>query len=298
MESLTSNLETGGSEADPGYEYELRIRPNRGWIAIDWRELWHYRDLLLLLVRRDFVARYAQSVLGPAWFVIQPLLTTVVFTIVFSGIAKIPTSGVPPLLFYLCNQVAWLYFSNCFNSTSATLSLNHHLFSKVYFPRLIAPLSTLLSNGFTLVVQLGTFFAVFAWFKLSGSGDSFCLSPWLIALPLMIVQLAMLAAGFGFWMAALNAKYRDLSQLSGVLVQLWMYATPVIYPLAQVPEEWRWLVALNPVSFPVEMFRLALLGTGAVTLQFAFTSVAITIVMLATGLAIFNKTEKSYVDIA
>ncbi len=287
---------TAGVEKES--EYELRIRPNRSWITIDWRELWQYRDLLFLLVRRDFVARYAQSVLGPAWFIIQPLLTTVVFTIVFSGIAKISTSGVPPILFYLCNQVGWLYFANCFSSTSSTLSSNHHLFSKVYFPRLIAPLSTLVSNGFTLVVQLWTFFGMFALFKLTGNGSSFFFSPWLLVLPLLIVQLAMLAAGFGFWMAALNAKYRDLSQLSGVLVQLWMYATPVIYPLAQVPEKWRWLVALNPISFPVEMFRLALLGAGTVTLQLASTSLAITVVMLATGLAIFNKAEKSYVDVA
>lgn len=139
---------------------------------------------------------------------------------------------------------------------------------------------------------------MFALFKLTGNGSSFFFSPWLLVLPLLIVQLAMLAAGFGFWMAALNAKYRDLSQLSGVLVQLWMYATPVIYPLAQVPEKWRWLVALNPISFPVEMFRLALLGAGTVTLQLASTSLAITVVMLATGLAIFNKAEKSYVDVA
>ncbi len=278
-------------------KYERRIRASDSWWSIDWREIWQYRDLLVLLIQRDFNSRYAQSVLGPAWFVIQPLLTTFIFTIVFGNIARIPTGSAPPLLFYLCNLIAWNYFSSCFNSTSQTLTWNQHLFSKVYFPRLIAPVASLISNGITLLVQLLTFFAFFIYFKFAGYGSAFHLTSVALLSPLLMVQLAILAAGFGFWMSAVSAKYRDLAQLSGILVQLGMYATPIIYPLSAVPDKWRWLMELNPVTFIVEALRIAFLGVGTVTPFLAVSSLVITLLAFITGLAAFTKTERSFVDI-
>ncbi len=278
--------------------YELRIRPTRGWFRIDWRELWEYRDLLFLMVRRDFLARYQQTVLGPLWFILQPLLTTVIFAIVFGGIAKIPTGGLPPILFYFCNQVGWNYFSACFTSTASALSANQHIFSKVYFPRLIVPLGAVASNGFTFIIQFATLIVFYLSYKFAGHGASFGITPAILALPLIVLHLAAIASGLGLWMSALTAKYRDLAQLSALFVQLAMYAAPVIYPLSGVPEKWRWLVALNPVTAPLEALRLAILGSGTVTLSLVATSLAITLVFLITGLAAFSKMERTFVDIA
>lgn len=278
--------------------FRRHIRPAGPWWQLDWAEFWHYRDLLVLLVRRDFLARYAQSVLGPAWFVVQPLLTTLVFAVIFGVVVRVPTGGLPPILFYLCNQLPWIYFSNCFLSASGTLVANQHLFSKVYFPRLIVPVANLVSNAFTLLIQLGTFLLVFAFYKCSGRGEGFALSGALWLLPLLSVQAALLAAGCGLLFSALTAKYRDLAQLSSLLIQLGLYATPVIYPLSAIPERWRWLAELNPMSFIVEGFRLGLLGSGTWSWTAAGQSVAVTLVLLLLGLITFTKVERTFVDVA
>ncbi|NJK92730.1 MAG: ABC transporter permease [Blastochloris sp.] len=216
---------------------EVLIRPNRSWFNFEWRELWEYRDLLWLLVRRDWVSKYKQTVLGPLWFILQPVLTSVVFTIVFGQIAQIPTDNLPPYLFYLCGMLMWSYFSTNLNSTATTFSSNAHLFGKVYFPRLIIPLSTSLSNLFALGIQALTFAGFWLYYKFATeSSDRFSLGQEIIFLPLVVLLMMMLSLGVSLWMSSLSAKYRDFSHLLGFLTQLWLYATPVVYPLSEVPE--------------------------------------------------------------
>src|SRR5262249_45103561 len=195
-------------------DYELVIRPTRGWFALDLAEVWRYRDLLVLLVHRDFVAKYKQTILGPAWFVLQPLLMTVVFSIIFGEIAKIPTDGLPPILFYLAGLLGWNYFAQIFQNTSGTLVNNVELFGKVYFPRLVVPLSAVISNFFAFALQLATLLAIWIYFKLfTGAGELFGFSAGIIWLPLVILQIAALSLGVGLWLSALTAKYRDFAFL-------------------------------------------------------------------------------------
>jgi lipopolysaccharide transport system permease protein len=275
---------------------EVRIAAGSPWWRIDFAELWRYRDLWGLMVRRDFKARYAQSVLGPAWFILQPLLTTLVFTVVFGQIAGIPTGGVPPVLFYLCNQLGWAYFAAVFTAVSGTFTHNSHLFSKVYFPRLIVPCAAVATSFVPTVIQLASFGGFWLFFGLASEAPGFALTPWAALAPAAFLQLAVLAAGVGMCVAALTAKYRDLAQVSALLVQLWMYASPVIFPLAEVPERWRWLVAWNPVTFPVELIRLGFLGVGEISAGLAAASVGVTLAVAGAGLALFAATERDFVD--
>jgi len=277
-------------------DFEITLRPNTSWLQLELKGIWHYRDLLSLLVWRDFVAKYKQTILGPLWFIVQPLMMTLVFTVVFAGVAKISTDGLPPLLFYLCGQLGWNYFAQNFNSNSATLVNNAGLFSKVYFPRLVVPLSSLVSNLFTFLIQAVTFCAFFLYFKYGLHNDHFHLDWRVVFLPLLVLQSAALSLGLGLFMSALTAKYRDLVHLSPLLIQLWMYATPVIIPLSKFPEQWRWVVAINPMTSIVESFRLMLLGTGTVEPLYMVCSVAFTLVILAVGLLLFGKVEKTFVD--
>ncbi|MEA3213367.1 MAG: lipopolysaccharide transport system permease protein [Chthoniobacter sp.] len=277
--------------------YQLVIRPNRNWLRIDFQSIWEYRDLLLLLVRRDFVSKYKQTVLGPAWFVLQPLLTTLVFTVIFGGLARLSTDGVPPVLFYLCGLTAWSYFAQSVSSTSSTFASNAHLFGKVYFPRLIVPLSAVLSNLLAFGIQFGTFVAAYAYFKCcTATGGSFGPRPEVFLLPLLVAQIAMLSLGVGLWMSALTAKYRDFAHLSAFLLQLWMYATPVIYPLSIVPKSWRWVAVLNPMTVPVESFKILCLGSGSLSPAQIGLSMAVTLVVLLTGLLAFQNVERTFVD--
>ena len=277
--------------------YEIVIRPTRGWFHLNLADLWKYRDLLFLLVHRDFVARYKQTILGPAWFVFQPLLTTVVFSVVFGGIAKIPTDGLPPMLFYLTGLLGWNYFAQTFQSTSGTLVANAGLFGKVYFPRLVVPLSAVISNLFAFALQLATLLAVWMYFKLfTGAGGLFGFSVDIIWFPFVLLQVAALSLGVGLWLSALTAKYRDFSFLSGFIIQIWMYATPVIYPLSQIPEKWRWIAGLNPMTMPVEAIKVMFLGQGTVITAYLTLSVAVTILVLSSGVLIFNKVEKTFID--
>ncbi|MFH1387087.1 MAG: ABC transporter permease [bacterium] len=277
---------------------EITIQPNKGWLYLDWQGIIQYRDLMFLLVRRDFLAKYVQTILGPLWFIIQPLATTLVFTVIFGNVARIPTDGMPPLLFYLTGLLAWNYFASCFGATAGTLTGNAHLFSKVYFPRLIIPFSAIISNLFTLLVQLITLLGFLFYYKyFTLAAASIRPNLFILVLPLLIVQIAVLGMGFGLWMAALTAKYRDLSQMSGFLIQLWMYATPIIYPISLIPKKWDFLVAINPMAPIVELFRYAFLGVGFVSPAYLLFSVAISIFVLFTGIFIFNKTERTFVDI-
>jgi lipopolysaccharide transport system permease protein len=281
----------------PATDYELVIRPTRGWFHLNLADLWRYRDLLFLLVHRDFVAKYKQTILGPAWFVLQPLLMTVVFTVIFSGIADIPTDGVPPMLFYLAGLLGWSYFAQTFQNTSSTLIANASLFDKVYFPRLVVPLSAVLSNLLAFALQLVTFLCAWVYFRVfTSAGATFGLSATVVWMPLVIVELAALSLGAGLWLSALTVKYRDFAFLTPVLIQIWMYATPVIYPLSQIPEKWRWVAALNPLAMPIEIIRYMFLGQGVVSTPYIAVSTGTTFLLLFLGLLVFNKVEKTFVD--
>lgn len=283
--------------ADPRSEYELVIRPSRGWLHIDVAELWRYRDLLYLLVHREFVAKYKQSILGPLWFVLQPIMMTAVFTLIFGKVAKIPTDGLPPVLFYLTGLLGWTFFSQTFQSTSTTLVNNAGMFGKVYFPRLVVPLSTVISNLLAFAIQLATLLAVWVYFKIfTDSGASFRFSPAIIWLPLLVLQIGALSLGAGLWLTALTAKYRDFAFLAPFIVQIWMYGTPIIYPLSQIPEQWRWVSVLNPMTMPTEAIKLMFLGEGVITPLYAAVSIGVTVLLVVTGILLFNRVEKSYVD--
>ena len=293
------SLSSSGFSSQPSAlpDYCVVIEPNRSWFRLPWRELLHYRDLWLLLVRRDFVAKYKQTILGPAWFIIQPLLMTVMFTIVFTGIAEIPTDGLPPGLFYLCGMLAWTYFGECIRSTSTVFVTNASLFGKVYFPRLVVPLAIVTSNLIAFVIQLLTFTGFWLYFKFfTEAGQLFSLTSAVTLLPLLLLQTACIGLGVGLWMSCMTAKYRDFVHLTGFLTQLWMYATPIVYPLSEVPEKWRWISALNPMTGIVETYRYALLGAGTVNLKYLTFSAGMTLVLLVTGILLFSRTERTFID--
>jgi len=276
---------------------EIVIQPTRGWHFLAWKELWAYRDLLWLLVWRDFATRYKQTVLGPLWYIFQPLVTTLVFTVVFSHVAALPTDGLPPTLFYLCGLLPWSYFAQTFTSTSSTLTTNAGLFGKVYFPRLVVPLSAAISNLAAFAVQFVSFVVIFGLHRASHFDATYGMRWQAVFLPVVLLQTCMLSLGVGLWIAALTAKFRDFAVLAGFLIQLWMYITPIIYPLAQIPEQWRVWVAINPMTIPVEAFRFMLLGTGSLSLPTVAMSAAVTLFALLSGLLVFQRVEKNFVDV-
>jgi len=281
----------------PPPEIEIVIERTHGLRFVRWRELHAYRDLLWQLVWRDFATRYKQTALGPLWHLVQPLITTMIFTLVFSHVAELPTDGLPPTLFYLCGLLAWNYFSQTFSSTSGTLVTNAGLFGKVYFPRLIVPLSGVISNLVSFLIQFAMFLIMLGLYRASHT-DATCGLRWTaVFLPLALLQLAALSLGIGLWLAALTAKFRDFTVLSGFLIQLWMYVTPIIYPLAKVPPQWHVWVAVNPVAVPVESFRYMLLGTGSVSPKLIAVSLATTLLALVSGILVFQRVEKNFVDV-
>jgi lipopolysaccharide transport system permease protein len=278
--------------------YEIVIQPTRGWLLINWRDLIHYRDLLFLLVRRDFVSKYKQTILGPLWFILQPLIMTIVFEIVFNRIAKVSTDNLPPFLFYLCGVMIWNYFANCVQSSSNSLISNAELFRKVYFPRIVMPLSGVISNLFAFAIQLVTFLVFYIYFKyFTSAGTTIDPKPLLmLMLPLLLFQAAIFSLGIGLWVSSLTAKYRDLAFVMTFLVQLWMYATPVVYPVSAIPAKWRFIMAINPMCAVVDLYRYAFFGTIALSYKYLAISIVTTIVTLLTGLFIFNRVEKNFVD--
>ncbi|HEU5079208.1 MAG TPA: ABC transporter permease [Opitutaceae bacterium] len=281
-------------------DFEIFIRPNQGWFNIDWKGLRDYRDLLILLVRRDFVSKYQQTVLGPLWFIINPLITTVVFTLVFGRVVGISTDEMNPTLFYMSGLVCWSYFSSVLSSTANTFTGNAHLFGKVYFPRLIVPLAMSVSHLFTFTIQLCTFTAIFVLYHFTGKADGLAPSAMLFMLPIYIVHTALLALGVGMALSALTAKYRDFHHLSNFLVQLWMYATPIIYPLSsllkKLPHDWQWLGVLNPMTMVVEAMRFSLMGKGTFSFPFYGISFGISVLMFFVGLMLFQRAARTFVD--
>jgi lipopolysaccharide transport system permease protein len=294
-----SDAQTSPAAAGISPDYEIHIEARKGWLRVDWRELWDYRDLLFVLVRRDFLAKYKQTVLGPLWFILQPLLNTLVFTVVFNKVAGIETGGIPPTLFYLCALLPWGYFSQNVTTGALTFTANAHLFGKVYFPRLVVPISTVLSNLFALTLQFVVFFLFAGWFALRG--DSFYFGAGLLlAFPLLLITAAM-SLGLSLLISASTAKYRDLTHLTPILLQLWMFATPVIYPLSKLTGgdgHWAWIAWANPMASVVEGFRYALLGKGIWNGGMLGVSAIASVIILLLGVVAFGRAERTVTDSA
>lgn len=277
-----------------GHEHVSVIEPHGGLFDLKLRELWAYRDLILLFVRRDFVAQYKQTILGPAWHIIQPLLTTLIFTIVFGKIAKISTDGLPPFLFYMGGTVIWTYFSNVLTTTSNTFVANATIFGKVYFPRLAVPVSNLISKLIAFGIQFVVFLGFIVWFSLKGADVS--INTWALLTPLLLLMMASLSLGLGIIISSMTTRYRDLTVLVAFGVQLLMYASPIIYPMSSLPERWQFWMALNPIAPIIEAFRYAYLGAGTVDLPMLGYSAIVIVVMLMIGIVMFNRVERTFMD--
>jgi homopolymeric O-antigen transport system permease protein len=289
-------MTNAATESEPA-QFEIRIRPNQNWLRIDLRALWEFRDLLALLVRRDFVARYQQTALGPAWAIVQPLAMTLVFTLVFGKFAGISTDGLPPILFYLCSLLAWNYHAQTFQLTAGTFTTNAELFGKVYFPRLVVPFSIALSNLIAFLIEAAIFAIIWCYYKFfTGAGGQFGADARALLAPLLLLQVAAVSVGAGLIVASCTAKYRDLRHVLPLLVQVWLYLTPVIYPLSKVPARWQWAMALNPVAPVIEMMRYLLLGRGEVHADQCLWSVAIAAFLFLAGVMVFQRTERTFVD--
>lgn len=275
-------------------EYTTVIKPKNKLFEVDFKEIWQYRDLLSMFVKRDIITQYKQTILGPAWFFIQPALTTVMYMIVFGGIAKISTDGLPQPLFYLSGIVLWQYFSDCLNKTSNTFVANQGIFGKVYFPRLIVPLSTVVSNLVRFGIQLLLFIGVYAYYLITGVNVS--PNAYAFLMPLLIIMLAGLSLGFGIIISSMTTKYRDLTILFTFFVQLWMYATPVIYPLSTMSEKYQWIIALNPLTSIFEAFKYGTMGVGTFSWAQLSYSFGFMVVLLGVGIVVFNKVQRSFMD--
>lgn len=281
-------------EKDPSENWDLIIQPHKGLFEIDLKALWRYRDLISLFVRRDFVAKYKQTILGPLWFIIQPVLTTLMFTVVFSRVAKISTDGLPPILFYMSGTVAWTYFSTCLTSTSNTFINNAGIFGKVYFPRLTVPVSIVISTLIQFFIQFVLLVAIICFYYFNGV--QFHISAFIFLLPVLILIMALMSLGFGIVISSVTTKYRDLTHLVTFGVQLWMYATPIVYPLSSIPEKYKFWILLNPLTSLIETFRFVLLGTGTVNISSLLYSVIFTFIIISIGILLFNRVERTFID--
>ena len=273
------------------------ILPKKNLLDVNLKEIWQYKDLLFLFVRRDFVATYKQTILGPLWFIIQPIFTTVIFTLIFGKLASIPTDGLPPILFYMCGITCWNYFSESLSKTSNTFTSNANIFGKVYFPRLIIPISIIISNMVKFFIQGFLFLLVFTYYYFNG----FPITPNIIIaiLPFLLLLMAGLGLGFGILISSLTTKYRDFQFLVVFGVQLFMYATPVVYPLSLAKEKlgsYSWIAFANPMSSIVEAMKYAFLGQGQFSWYHLGYSFIFMSILLTVGIIIFNKVEQNFMD--
>ncbi len=275
-------------------KWDLVLTHERRWLDVDVAGVWRYRDLVVMLFKRDFVALYKQTVLGPLWYLIQPTMTTIAFTLIFNRIARISTDGAPPFLFYMSGVVLWTFFANCLAKTSDTFTGNSSIFSKVYFPRLVVPVSAVLSNALTFVIQFVLLLCVAAFYWFRGVPSAIGTSA-LLVVPL-VAYIALLGLAVGIAVSSLTTRYRDLTFLVGFALQLWMYATPIVYPLSEIPEKWRWAFYLNPMSAPAESFRWIMFGTSSVSWGLWLASFAIGGVLMLLGLVLFSHVEKTSMD--
>lgn len=278
----------------PKSEWDLIIKPQRGWFDLRLDQLWRARELIMMFVWRDFVSVYKQTILGPMWYIIQPLLTTLMFTIVFGKIAHLSTDGLPPFLFYLSGNTVWTYFSTCLTSTSNTFTSNAAIFGKVYFPRLSVPISIVVSNLISFTIRFFVFlvFLIYFWWV----GAQIQITLWVLLLPVLLLIMGGLGLGFGILVSSLTTKYRDLQHLVAFGVQLLMYTTPVIYPLSSVPGVWRWLLLANPMTAVVEMFRLSFLGKSSVEPIYLLYSAIFALAVFLSGVLVFNHVEATFMD--
>lgn len=271
------------------------IKPASGWKNVNLREIWRYRDLVFMFIKRNFVSAYKQTILGYLWFLITPVLTSSMFTLIFGKIAGISTDGIPHFLYYLAGNTAWAYFSACLTTTSSTFTGNAYLFGKVYFPRLVMPLSTVIYALWSFLIQMLLTVCVMLWFSFA-KGAVIAPNIWLAAVPVLVLHMALLGMGCGIVISALTTKYRDLSILVGFGVQLWMYATPIVYPLSAVPQELKRWIVLNPMTPVINNFRYALLGCGQPEKLSWLISGGVTVVVLTAGIMLFSKIERNFMD--
>jgi lipopolysaccharide transport system permease protein len=284
-------------EIAPEEQWDLEIKPQNHLFELHLADVWRYRDLLVLLVRRDFVSFYKQTILGPLWFFIQPLFTTIIYTFVFGNLASIPTDGIPQPLFYMAGITAWNYFADCLTKTSTVFKDNAQIFGKVYFPRLIMPLSIVVSNLIRFGVQMLLFIFLIGYYYFAGANFNF--TAYILLFPILIILMALQGLGLGMIITAMTTKYRDLAFLVSFGVQLLMYATTVIYPLSEALikfPKYAWIIAYNPMTPIIETFRLGFLGQGAFSISSFMYVVGISIFLSIVGIIIFNKVEKTFVD--
>ena len=275
--------------------WDLSITPKDRLLALDWKEIWRYRDMFLLFVARNFRTAYKQTVLGPLWFIITPVLSVIVYVAVFGGIANIPTDGVPPILFYLLGISVWGYFASCLSATSNSFVTNADIFGKVYFPRIIMPLVAVTTNLLSFAIQLAIFVAFYIYYI--ATGTELIIHWQLVLFPFLILLLAFMAVGFGMIFSSMTTKYRDLQIMLNKIISLWVYVTPVIYPLSMVTNEKLHLaMSLNPVTPVMEAIKYSLLGQGQFSWLWLGYSAAFTLILLIFGLMLFNKVQKSFMD--
>jgi len=275
--------------------WSLVIQPQAKWWNLQLREIWNYRDLVLLFVKRDIVAVYKQTVLGPLWFFLSPIFTVIAYNFVFGSIAGMSTDGIPGPVFYLSGTTLWNYFSSCFTATSNTFNTNATIFGKVYFPRMVAPISIILSNLFKFAVQMLMFVAVLAYYMLA-TDSNIELTKYVLLFPLLVVMMGGLALGVGIILSAMTTKYRDLKNFVGFGVTLLMYASPVIYPVSAVGEKYAWLLKLNPISPIIECFRLGFTGSGTVSTFDLLYSGGFIAAILLIGAIMFHRVERTFMD--
>ena len=277
-----------------GHEHVTVIEPHGHLLDLKLKELWAYKDLILLFVRRDFVAQYKQTILGPLWHFLQPFLTTVIFTIVFGKIARISTDGAPPFLFYMAGTVIWGYFAGVLTDIANTFRGNAHIFGKVYFPRLVVPVSILLSKLIAFAFQFLFFLGFLVYFGLTGAEVK--PNAWVLMTPVLLLMMAMLGMGLGVIVSAVTVRYRDLAVLTGFGVQLFMYLSPVVYPVSILAEPYRSWMLINPVAPIIETFRYAYLGSGSVSFSDLYVSAGVITFILLVGVVLFNRVERTFMD--
>lgn len=274
--------------------WTMVIKPKSGWFDINLKEVFEYKDLVIMFVKRNIASYYKQTILGPLWFIINPLITTLVFTIVFGNIANISTDGVPQFLFYMAGNTVWSYFATCLTATSTTFTTNAAIFGKVYFPRLTMPISTVIFSLISFGIQFIMFICFLLYYLIIGAK----INPniWILITPLLIIQMAILGLGVGIIVSSLTTKYRDLAILVNFGVQLWMYATPIVYPVSQISGKFKSLMMLNPMTPIVETFRFAFLGSGSINIASIIFSMLLTLVVFIIGVILFSRVEKTFMD--
>lgn len=276
-------------------EWDVVISPRGKVIALDLRSVWRYRDLIWMFFKRDFITFYKQTILGPLWYLIQPTMTAITYFVVFGKIANISTNGLPPFIFYMSGIVLWNYFSVCLTNNSEVFSKNASLFGKVYFPRLVVPISVAMSGLVALAIQFSLLVLVTIGFVLADAGVTLHLQIF-FALPVIVVYVAALGMGVGLIVSALTVRFRDLAFAAGFATQLWMYATPVVYPFSQIPERYQWFYFLNPMTAPLETLRAVMFGTPGVSLPLWFSNIAVMSFLLVSGLVLFSRAESNAMD--